>query len=81
MSWSVHRTLSPPSVDWDQPNLKPPITTTDQALAYKALLESIDPHVDYLMTLYLAPELTPEEIRKAKRAGVVGSLPLFLSLL
>ncbi|KZT41103.1 Dihydroorotase [Sistotremastrum suecicum HHB10207 ss-3] len=54
------------------PNLKPPITTTDQALAYKALLESIDPHVDYLMTLYLAPELTPEEIRKAKRAGVVG---------
>ncbi|KAK7470921.1 dihydroorotase [Stygiomarasmius scandens] len=54
------------------PNLKPPITNTDQALAYKAQLEAIDPNVKYLMTLYLSPELTPEEIRKAKAAGIVG---------
>ncbi len=56
-----------------KPNIKPPITTTEQALEYKATLEKIDPHVQYLMTLYLSPELTPEEIRKAKRAGVVGT--------
>jgi dihydroorotase len=56
-----------------KPNLKPPITTTEQALEYKATLEKIDPHVQYLMTLYLSPELTPAEIRKAKRAGVVGT--------
>jgi len=55
-----------------QPNLKPPITTTERALKYKAELEKIDPNVDYLMTLYLSPELTPEEIRKASAVGIVG---------
>jgi len=55
-----------------QPNLKPPITTTERALEYKAELKKIDPNVDYLMTLYLSPELTPEEIRKASTAGIVG---------
>ena len=55
-----------------QPNLKPPVTTVDQAVAYKAELEAIDPSVEYLMTLYLSPELTPEEIRKAKAAGITG---------
>ncbi|KAK7060218.1 dihydroorotase [Paramarasmius palmivorus] len=54
------------------PNLKPPITTTEQALAYKAQLEAIDPNVEYLMTLYLSPSLTPEEIKKAAQAGIVG---------
>ncbi|KAJ7117341.1 hypothetical protein C8R43DRAFT_1137638 [Mycena crocata] len=54
------------------PNLKPPITTTAQALAYKAELEAIDPTVEYLMTLYLSPDLTPEEIVKAKEAGIAG---------
>jgi len=54
------------------PNLKPPITSTEQALEYKANLQRIDPDVQYLMTLYLSPELTPDEIRKAKNAGIVG---------
>jgi dihydroorotase len=55
-----------------QPNLKPPITTTEQALAYQAELKRIDPDVQYLMTLYLSPDLTPDEVRKAKMAGIVG---------
>ncbi|KAF8529002.1 Dihydroorotase [Hysterangium stoloniferum] len=54
------------------PNLKPPITTTAQALAYKKELEAIDPGIDYLMTLYLSPDITPDEIRKASKAGIVG---------
>lgn len=54
------------------PNLKPPVTLTEQALAYKAELQKIDPDVEYLMTLYLSPDLTPDEVRKAKRAGIVG---------
>ncbi|KAF7980946.1 hypothetical protein HWV62_36179 [Athelia sp. TMB] len=54
------------------PNLKPPITTTAQALAYHAALRAIDPSVTYLMTLYLSPELTPEGVREAHAAGVVG---------
>ncbi len=43
------------------------------ALAYKAELEAIDPETEYLMTLYLSSELTPDEIRKAKTAGIVGA--------
>ncbi|KAF9051148.1 Dihydroorotase [Hymenopellis radicata] len=54
------------------PNLKPPVTSTEQALAYQAELKQIDANVEYLMTLYLSPELTPDEIRKAKKAGIVG---------
>lgn len=27
------------------------------------------------MTLYLSPDLTPDEVRKAKKAGIVGSYP------
>ena len=42
-------------------------------MRYKAELEAIDPSVEYLMTLYLSPELTPEEIRKAAQAGIVGA--------
>ncbi|KAJ7937323.1 hypothetical protein B0H13DRAFT_1945355 [Mycena leptocephala] len=60
------------SLAYVMPNLKPPVTTTAQALAYKAELEAIDPTVEYLMTLYLSPDLTPEEIVKAKEAGIVG---------
>jgi dihydroorotase len=41
-------------------------------LRYKTELQKLDPSVDYLMTLYLSPDLTPGEIRKAKQAGIVG---------
>ncbi|EED80766.1 predicted protein [Postia placenta Mad-698-R] len=52
------------------PNLKPPIANAEEALLYKAQLQAIDPTIEYLMTLYLSPDLTPDEIRKAKRAGI-----------
>jgi hypothetical protein len=61
-----------------QPNLVPPITTTNQALEYKAELQAIDPNVEYLMTLYLSPDLTPEEIKKAKNAGIIGESDLII---
>lgn len=41
-------------------------------MSYKAELQAIDPNVEYLMTLYLSPELTPAEIREASAAGIVG---------
>jgi dihydroorotase len=50
----------------------PPITTTDMALAYKKELQSLDASIEYLMTLYLSPNLTPDEVRKASAAGIVG---------
>ncbi|KAJ3326451.1 hypothetical protein HDU93_002436 [Gonapodya sp. JEL0774] len=42
------------------------------ALSYKKDLEALAPGVEFLMSLYLTPELTAEEVRKAKAAGVVG---------
>lgn len=50
----------------------PPITTTDMALKYQEELKQLDPEVTYLMTLYLGQGLTPEEVHKAAKAGVVG---------
>jgi len=42
------------------------------ALTYRDQLQKIEPNIQYLMTLYLSPELTPEEIFKAKKAGIAG---------
>ena len=57
------------------PNLRPPITTTAEALAYKQrIVAALPPGLDFtpLMTLYLT-DLTPsDEIRRAKAAGVVA---------
>ncbi|KAI8910328.1 hypothetical protein EDD86DRAFT_190006 [Gorgonomyces haynaldii] len=54
------------------PNLKPPIANTDQALEYKRQLQALAPEVEFYMTLYLNPELTPDEIRKASKNGIKG---------
>ncbi|KAF2099731.1 Dihydroorotase [Rhizodiscina lignyota] len=54
------------------PNLVPPITTVQRALDYQKQLQSIEPAVKYLMSLYLHPDVTPEVIREAKKAGIAG---------
>ncbi len=57
------------------PNLKPPVTTAAQALAYKdRILAAVPAGVSFepLMTLYLTDNLPPEEIVRAKAAGVVA---------
>ena len=57
------------------PNLRPPITTAAQALAYKRrILSAVPAGVEFepLMTLYLTDNLPPEEIWRAKEAGVVA---------
>ena len=58
------------------PNLKPPVTSTEQALAYKQrILAAVPAGVSFepLMTLYLTDKLPPEEIARAKAAGVVAA--------
>ncbi|MBX9818734.1 MAG: dihydroorotase [Burkholderiaceae bacterium] len=58
------------------PNLKPPVTTAEQALAYKARIQAAVPAgVDFepLMTLYLTDNLPADEITRAKDAGVVAA--------
>ena len=57
------------------PNLKPPVTTAEQALAYRdRILAAVPPGLRFepLMTLYLTDNLAPDEIRRAKDAGVVA---------
>ena len=57
------------------PNLKPPVTTAAQAVAYrKRILSAVPDGVAFepLMTLYLTDTLLPDEIRRAKEAGVVA---------
>ncbi len=57
------------------PNLKPPVTSTAQALAYRERIRAAVPvGLDFepLMTLYLTDRLPPEEIRRAKEAGIAA---------
>ena len=60
------------------PNLKPPVTTTAQAMAYRerilAARPKDGPGADFqpLMVLYLTDNTPPDEIARAKDAGVVA---------
>ncbi|MBY0454933.1 MAG: dihydroorotase [Burkholderiaceae bacterium] len=57
------------------PNLRPPVTTAAQALAYKQRIVAAVPAgvaFEPLMTLYLTDNLPPDEIDRAKDAGVVA---------
>ena len=57
------------------PNLKPPVVTAQQAQAYRARILAAcpaDAAFEPLMTLYLTDLTPPEEIRRAREAGVVA---------
>ncbi|MFC5498623.1 dihydroorotase [Caenimonas terrae] len=57
------------------PNLRPPVTTAAQAMAYRERILAAVPvgkSFEPLMTLYLTDNLPPDEIRRAKEAGVVA---------
>jgi dihydroorotase len=57
------------------PNLKPPVTTAAQALAYRErILAAVPKGISFepLMTLYLTDKLPADEIKRAKEAGVVA---------
>jgi dihydroorotase len=55
------------------PNLRPPVTTTAQALAYRErIVAAAGAGFTPLMTLYLTDKLPPDEIARAADAGVVA---------
>ena len=57
------------------PNLRPPVTTAQQALEYRQRILAAVPegrNFQPLMTLYLTDNLPPKEIARAKAAGVVA---------
>ena len=62
------------------PNLKPPVTTVQQALAYRErILAAVPGGVDFtpLMTLYLTDNTTPAEVIDAKNSGYIYAVKLY----
>jgi dihydroorotase len=62
------------------PNLRPPVTTTAQAAAYRdRILGALPKGLDFepLMTLYLTDNTPADEIRRAKESGFVHAVKLY----
>ncbi|MDZ4142675.1 MAG: dihydroorotase [Methylotenera sp.] len=62
------------------PNLRPPVITTELAIAYRArILEALptDMQFEPLMTLYLTDNTSAEEIAKAKASGLIHGVKLY----
>lgn len=62
------------------PNLKPPVTTTEQAKAYRERILAALPQgmtFEPLMTLYLTDNTPPDEIRRAKESGLVHAVKYY----
>jgi len=62
------------------PNLKPPVTTTALAAAYRERILAALPagaRFQPLMTLYLTDATSPEEIRRAQASGIVFGCKLY----
>ncbi|MBE2251462.1 MAG: dihydroorotase [Myxococcus sp.] len=62
------------------PNLRPPVTTTAQALAYRERILAARPagsDFEPLMTLYLTDNTPADEVARAKASGVVHAVKLY----
>jgi dihydroorotase len=62
------------------PNLKPPVTNTEQALAYRRrILDALPAGIKFepLMTLYLTDNTYPSEVDRAKASGCVHGFKLY----
>jgi dihydroorotase len=62
------------------PNLRPPVTTTAEARAYRErILAALPPGMAFepLMTLYLTDNTSPDEIRRARDSGLVHAVKLY----
>ena len=62
------------------PNLRPPITTTAMARAYRdRILAALPPGSDFvpLMTLYLTDSTDPQEIRRGREEGLIHGCKLY----
>jgi len=62
------------------PNLRPPVTTTELAIAYRQRILDALPsgaHFEPLMTLYLTDSTSAEDIAQAKASGIVHGVKLY----
>lgn len=90
--WHLHlrdgqvlKTVVPDTARWFSraivmPNLVPPVTTTEQALAYRQrIVEATPPGANFepLMTLYLTDNTPAHEIETARHSGLVHAVKLY----
>ncbi len=61
------------------PNLVPPVTTVEMALAYRDRIMAAagNPHFTPLMTLYLTDNTDPKQIKEGKESGVITAVKLY----
>ncbi|KAK9685023.1 hypothetical protein RND81_10G250300 [Saponaria officinalis] len=62
------------------PNLRPPVSTTAAAVAYReSIMKAVPNGSDFnpLMTLYLTDKMDPDEIKLARESGVVHAVKLY----
>lgn len=67
------------------PNLKPPVTTVQQATEYAQRIRAVltqrsaeqNTAFDPLMTLYLTDHTSPDEIKRARDSGIVQAVKLY----
>jgi len=62
------------------PNLKPPVTTVDAAIAYRdRIMAAVDPKLSFtpLMTAYLTDTIDPNELRRGKTEGVFTAAKMY----
>ncbi|GAB2894802.1 dihydroorotase [Uliginosibacterium flavum] len=62
------------------PNLRPPVTTVEQAAAYRARILAAVPEglkFEPLMTLYLTDNTSADEITRAKESGFIHAVKLY----
>jgi dihydroorotase len=62
------------------PNLKPPVTTTELAAAYRArIIAALPPDSGFepLLTLYLTESMPADEIDRARRSGFIHGVKLY----
>ncbi|HQY27240.1 MAG TPA: dihydroorotase [Burkholderiaceae bacterium] len=62
------------------PNLRPPVATVEQALAYRQrIVDALPPGADFepLMTLYLTDNTSADEVRRAQQSGRVVAVKLY----
>ena len=59
------------------PNLKPPVTHVEQALAYRQAIINAQPRLQPLMTLYLTAATTVDEIQRAAECAHIYAFKLY----
>lgn len=59
------------------PNLEKPIVSVTQALEYHKKLNWLAPNIRFLMTLYLHPDVTTDQIKLAAKTNIIFGVKLY----